>query len=530
MRETLEQAVAKALATLDVGHISFVVERPSDVSHGDYSTNAALVAAKSLKKNPREVAQSLVAALGNVEGVERIEAAGAGFINFSLSRRSLIPAPVSIPQYYAGKVVMVEYTSPNLFKPLHIGNLIGNILGESIARLLHHSGAQVHRINYPSDIGLTVAKGVWGLVATKGNPGDITALGAAYKTGNAAYEDGSAKAEIDEINTALYEDTHPEWSDLRARGIATSRRHLEELCKKLGTTFDAEFFESQSGPLGAEIVRANIGKVFDESEGAVVYHGAHTRVFLNSRGLPTYEAKEVGLFDLKSKAYPNFDISITVTGSEQKDFFAVVFDAVQKIFPERAAHKVLRHIANGFLRLTTGKMSSRLGNVITGESLLAELTAAARDREDVAVGAIKYAVLKSGSGKDIVFDPAKSLSLDGDSGPYIQYAFVRARSLLRAAAEAGVAAGSEDMPETASMLEKVLLHYGDAVARAAKELEPHHVTTYLTELASAFNGWYASGKVIGGPNPHYGVFLTAAVERTLAQGLHLLGIPAPEQM
>ncbi len=277
-------------------------------------------------------------------------------------------------------------------------------------------------------------------------------------------------------------------------------------------------------------MQSNIGKVFEKSEGAVVYHGAHTRVFLNSRGLPTYEAKEVGLFDLKSKAYPGFDISITVTGSEQKDFFAVVFDAITKIFPDRTKGKALRHIANGFLRLTTGKMSSRLGNVITGESLLADLTKAARDREDVAVGAIKYAVLKSGSGKDIVFDPEKSLSLEGDSGPYIQYALVRARSLLRAAKEAGVEAGTADMPTEASALEKILLHYTDAVARAAKEMEPHYVTTYLTELASAFNSWYASGKVIGGASPHYGVFLTQAVEKTLAEGLHVLGIPAPEEM
>jgi arginyl-tRNA synthetase len=253
-------------------------------------------------------------------------------------------------------------------------------------------------------------------------------------------------------------------------------------------------------------------------------------VFLNSRGLPTYEAKEVGLFDLKSRAYPDFDISLTVTGSEQRDFFAIVFDALSKIFPERTTGKTLRHTANGFLRLTTGKMSSRLGNVITGESLLADLTKAARDREDVAVGAIKYAVLKSGSGKDIVFDPEKSLSLDGDSGPYLQYALVRARSLSRAAKEAGISAGTSDLPADASTLEKVLVHYTDAVSRAAVELEPHYVTTFLTELASAFNSWYASGKVIGGPHQHYGVLLTEAVERTLAEGLHLLGIPAPEAM
>ena len=205
-------------------------------------------------------------------------------------------------------------------------------------------------------------------------------------------------------------------------------------------------------------------------------------------------------------------------------------DAITKIFPARTAGKTLRHIANGFLRLTTGKMSSRLGNVITGESLLADLTAAARDRQDVAVGAIKYAVLKSGKGKDIVFDPEKSLSLEGDSGPYLQYALVRTRSLLRAAKEAGIEMSTDDAPMEASSLEKILIHYTDAVTRAAQELEPHYVTTYLTELAAAFNSWYANNRIIGGANPHYGVLLAGAVEKTLAEGLHLLGIPAPEQM
>ncbi len=149
------------------------------------------------------------------------------------------------------------------------------------------------------------------------------------------------------------------------------------------------------------------------------------------KGYLPYEAKEVGLFKLKTDKYPSFDISITVTGKEQQDFFRVVFEVIQKIFPDQTAGKILAHIPTSFLKLTTGKMSSRLGNVITGEALLEDLTVAARGREDIAVGGIKYAVLKSGSTKDIIFDPEKSLSLEGDSGPYLQYALVRTRALMR---------------------------------------------------------------------------------------------------
>jgi arginyl-tRNA synthetase len=522
MRGRIEQAVRDALAGLGAQGAAFVVERPRDMSHGDYATNAALVA--------KVDAQALADTIKKIDGVEKVEVAGK-FVNFFLSREELVPKGQAIPQLYAGKQVLVEYTSPNLFKPLHIGNLIGNILGESVARLFEATGATVARLNYPSDIGLTIAKGVWGLQKNNVSPDDIAQLGQAYIAGNEAYESGAAKEEIETINKALYEDSNKEWSELRQRGIATSLRHLHELCAKLGTKkFDTEIFESESGPVGQEIVKAHTGSVFEVSEGATVYHGAHTRVFLNSQGLPTYEAKEVGLFKLKTDAYPNFDVSLTVTGKEQTDFFKVVFDAIRKLFPAQTAGKVLAHIPTSFLKLTTGKMSSRLGNVVTGESLLADLTEAARGREEVAVGAIKYAVLKSGSGRDIIFDPDKSLSLEGDSGPYVQYALVRAKSILKKVDPAFV---MEDIDEKGYWmnLARILIHYPEAVERAAKEMEPHHVTTYLTELAAAFNSLYGAQQfVIEGKILRIYFKLLEAFVATMTSGLQVLGIPAPEEM
>lgn len=534
----IRQRIEETIRIVVGSGAAFVVERPRDMAHGDYSTNAALVN----KLDPQELASNL-----QIDGVEKIEVVGK-FINFYLSREALMPVPAEIPATNIGKMVMVEYTSPNLFKPLHIGNLVGNVLGESIARLLEKTGADVKRINYPSDIGLTVAKGVWGLSKFNLDPSDIAQLGKAYVAGNAAYEDGSAKEEIETINRALYDGSNPEWSQLRERGIATSRKHLAEICKTLGTEFDVEFFESESGPRGRDLVLQHVEDgIFEKSDGAVIYRGEqeglHTRVFLNSQGLPTYEAKEVGLFDLKSNTYNSFDVSITVTGNEQSGFFSVVFAAIRKVFPEDTRGRELRHIANGFLKLTTGKMSSRLGNVITGESLIESLKEAAKEKmdgrelsdadkvaEQVAVAAIKYTVLKQGSGKDIVFDPEKSLSLEGDSGPYLQYALTRARSLVRAATEAGIEPGKDDMPAEATVLERILVHHTDAVERAARELEPHHLTTYLTEVAGAFNSWYASTRVIGGAYPRYSLWLTHAVIKTLSEGLDILGIPAPEEM
>ena len=526
IRERIEQAVTGALQALGAGGAPFVVERPADMAHGDYSTNAAMVA----KTDARKLAEKL-----QIDGIDRIEVAGK-FINFYLSREALVPKEQKIPQLNAGKKIMVEYTDPNPFKEFHIGHLMSNAIGESIVRLLEAAGAKVVRVNYQGDIGPHVAKAIWGLKKNKLDASDIKDLGVAYVAGAAAYEeDPAAKIEIEDINQRLYAGDKT-LQDIYNTGRAASLKHFDELYKVLGTKFDRLYFESETAPLGRP-------EVFEESDGAVVFkgekYGAHTRVFVTSKGTPTYEAKELGLIELKQKEFP-FDLAVTTTATEQDGFFQVIEKIVPLLWPALKDKYV--HVSHGMMRFASGKMASRKGNVITGESLLEDLTKAARGREDVAVGAIKYTVLKSGNGKDIIFDPEKSLSLDGDSGPYLQYALVRARALLRKAKEAGIEAkepqqdgktwpsGPERRPDGALSLERVLIHYSDAVARAAKELEPHYLTTYLTELAAAFNSWYASERVIGGEHPQYGIFLTQAVERTLAEGLRLLGIPTPEEM
>ncbi|MFM2330616.1 MAG: hypothetical protein RLZZ26_123, partial [Candidatus Parcubacteria bacterium] len=549
------EVVAEALSLLGAEGSPFVVERPADAMHGDYTVNAALAAAKQLKKNPRKLAEELAGKIKDALGeAERVEVAGPGFVNITLAREAVTFAVAEADAQKgewgkgsdSGKV-MIEYTSPNLFKPLHIGNLVGNILGESIARLLEANGATVTRINYPSDIGLTVAKGVWGLKTHNLNPEDIAELGKAYVLGNTAYEEGAdeEKKEIEEINRSLYAGSDEALSALRAAGISTSRRHLDELCRALGTTFDQVYFESQSAPRGKALVEAHIEDgIFEKSDGAVVYkgekRGLHTRVFVSSQGLPTYEAKDVGLFDLKSSANPDFTRSITITGSEQKEYFKVIFAAIADVFPERVAGKELLHISNGFLRLTTGKMSSRKGNVITGESLLEEIKTrvgeimkervvegAEEVAEQVAIGAIKYMVLRQSPGSDIIFDAEKSLSLEGDSGPYLQYALVRAKKIL---AYGGESTGGTEEPAEPYLIERLLLHYPEVTARAARELAPNLLLTYLTEIAGAWNGFYNNEQILGSPEEAYKQRVARAFANTMTNGLALLGIPTPEKM
>lgn len=553
MENVIRSAIFDAVSQLGFAESDFVVEHPTDLSHGDYACNVAMVLAKSEGKVPREIAEQILPVLeGQIEYVEKIEIAGPGFINFYLARdfftEEIARANNAGDTWGSNaalqnEVALIEYTSPNLFKPLHIGNLVGNIVGESLTRIYEFSGAEVLRLNYPSDIGLTVAKGVWGLMKTGGDPTDIAALGEAYRVGNEAYETSDTdKAAIIAVNQALYEDNDPKLSALRQQGLQTSLQNLTALCEKLGTKFTGEIFESEAAPMGMSVVQKYTGSIFEESDGAVVYKGEkvglHTRVFINSKGLPTYEAKDLGNFVIKNDRYPNWTQYIIVTGGEQTEYFKVVFAAVKDIF-KVSKDKVLTHIPTGFLTLTTGKMSSRKGNVLTGESMLRELeeqatqkTEIAEVAEVVAVAALKYQILRHSVGSNIIFDKEKSLSFEGDSGPYLQYTYARINSVLEKSAAAGITTSVSAAPDIAYAIEKILYRFPEVVEQAQKERTPHHLAGFLTELAGAFNTFYGQEKIADPEDDHapYKLLLTETVGQTLKNGLWLLGIKAPERM
>lgn len=547
MREAIAKAVQVVLEKMGVHGARVSIEHPAELAHGDYATSSALQYAKQLGKNPRALAEEIVAALGTIDGVSKIEIAGPGFINFHVSSIALAHSMAqAIGEDMWGrnatlkeKKIMVEYTDPNPFKEFHIGHLMSNAIGESISRLFQFSGADVKRANWQGDVGPHVAKAIWGKMQDP-----ELSWGSAYVRGSEAYE--KHKGEIDSINEKVYAKSDTQVNALYDEGRTQSLAHFEEIYKILGTKFDHYFFESKEGLEGVDIVKANMREgVFEESQGAVVFkgeqYGLHTRVFLTSKGLPTYEAKELGLNKAKFEKEPSLDSSVIVTANEQSDYFRVVLKAMELVMPEVAKKTV--HVSHGMMRFAEGKMSSRKGNVITGESLLSDLTAAAGERakesravdpdklaEQVAVAAIKYQVLKQASGKDIIFDRERALSLEGDSGPYLQYTHARSSAVLEKALVSDVHPHyDESVPM--SDLARTIHRFPEIVERATREREPHLLTTYLLQLAALFNRWYAQEQILDGStgSPHK-VALTAAVARTLRNGLWVLGIPAPEKM
>jgi arginyl-tRNA synthetase len=562
MQDVLKQAITDVLKELGIVGADFVVEHPKDLSHGDYSTNAAMVAAKVAGKNPREVAEALRVKLeGNIEYVETIEIAGPGFINFILVRDFFLGEVSRVQdlgdewgknESWKGKRVVVEYTDPNPFKEFHVGHLFTNAVGESIARLFMMAGADTKRVNYQGDIGLHVACAVWGLqqlgAAANESP-TAHELGRAYTHGASAYKDNDkAKEAIKVINKALYEKSDEVLNALYEKGRAASLEYFENIYKTLGTEFDEYFYESEAGPKGKELVLA-YPEIFPESDGARVFkgeeHGLHTRVFLNAEGLPTYEAKELALAKIKDERLGGYDHSVVSTSNEINEYFKVLLKAMSFVYPELAAKT--EHIGHGTVRLATGKMSSRTGDVIAATDFIGEIALAAKDRieatspelaaddtlsTDVAIAAIKFVTLRGSILQDSIFDKERALSFEGDSGPYLQYTHARIISVLKKAMDRGVLPNTSHAPKTPYEVERILYRFPEAVEEALEERAPHIVTGYLIELAGAFNTFYAAERIADGTDEFapYKAAVSDAVRVTLKNGLWVLGIKAPLRM
>ncbi len=571
----LKEEIIKATKALglNLGDQKLELEHPADLTLGDFSTNTAMALAKRSNQNSQDLAEKIKNKILEVPDpqIKEIQIAGPGFINFFLSEeflnnsvKEILANPETFGQtkILAGQKVMVEYTDPNPFKEFHIGHLMSNTAGEVVARLIEANGAEVKRACYQGDVGLHVAKTLWGVFKLEielPNEEDsltqkVNFLGRAYTLGAIEYESGSknAKEGITIINKKIYKRSDPKLNELYDRGRQWSLDYFKTIYQKLGTKFDYYFFESETGGVGQKLVEEGLTKgIFAKSDGAVVFCGEnfdshlHTRVFLNAKGLPTYEAKDLGLAKIKASKYPA-DVSISVTGNEVNDYFKVMLRALTELLPEVAGR--IKHLSHGMLRLPSGKMSSRTGQVITAESLIEDVKVKVLEKmkerrsdekekdeiaEKVAIGAIKYSILKQGIGKDIVFDFDKSLSFEGDSGPYLQYAYTRALSVLKKAkvTPEGNPREFQGKPSgTTKPLEHLLYQLPEITERAYEEMAPQYLVSYLIEVAGAFNSFYAQNKIIGSVNETDLLALTLATSIVLKNGLNLLGIPVMERM
>ena len=593
----------------------------------DYSTNAPLKLAKDLHKSPMSIAEELKkyafeeharrSPLGTriAEGKrgeygateprdggreeafrESIFLSSPGFINFKLDDNYLSDqinllyndfAGAIKSDTFKGETIICEFSDPNPFKVLHVGHLYTSIMGDAISRLYEQSGAKVIRANFGGDVGLHVAKTMYILAQKDPKTLTIDDIGKCYVEGTAAYEDDAeAHAKITELNKEIYkinaENIHgTPLSDLYWKGRELSYEYFNNFYASIGVKFDKYYPESTVADLGLKIVQRELKNgVYEYSDGAVIFdgdkYGLHTRVFINKEGVPTYEAKDVGLIFQKDADY-HFDKSVVITGSEQLEYMKVVLKSVEQYAPELVAKTT--HLTHGLVKLPGNvKMSSRKGNFLKATDVIDLVKTALKDTYNstddiVSLAAIKYAFLKYKMGGNIIFDPHESVKMTGNSGPYLLYSCVRAKKILVAVENAfeeharrsplgtRIAEGKRgeygateprdarplgrELPKangregafrksiftaTEKTLAKKILEYKPTLQEATNEMAPHKLANYLYELAQDFSRFYENCPVAGSQEESERAKLVKVYLDTMTHGLGLLGINIPEEM
>ncbi len=550
--------------------VLFVVEQPLEESHGDYATNVAMALAGILKKSPLEIAQDIVKKFDKSDFLESINAVAPGFVNFKFKNDFFIKElnKILIKKESYGKFdnlilehpekIMVEFGQPNTHKAFTVGHIKGTISGLSVCNLIENLGYGVIKTNYYGDIGMHTAKCTWGVIK-KGLPENFGTwnehkkmefIADAYVYASENFE--KSEDEIRKINLDIYNNNKTEATELYEKIKIWSLEHQKSVFENLGVFFDKQYPESQVFENAKKIVNQNVGKIFKESQGAIIYdgekEGLNIWVVQTSEGNPTYMAKDLSLGFQKFQDYPDLYSNITLTAIEQKDHFKAVIKILET-FDEKFKDKYF-HVHFGWLLMDGKKTSSRSGKNIKGTDMLEESLEVARtkiaelkdyDKEKkeeiarvVALAGIKFLILSHDFNKDVNYDPKKFIDFEGYSGPYILYAYVRAQSILRKSEkyESIKDLKVDNLNDYELGLLKWLARYPHVAYRAGIEIAPHLLCVYLFELSQRFNSFYANCPVLDASEKEKETRLALAegTAQVLKNGLGLLGIETVEEM
>lgn len=541
--------------------------------------------AKQLKKKPDIISKTITREIATDDVISKVSAIGP-YINFRINYKKFansVLEEILEKQDKYGKhdlqkkqTIMLEFAHPNTHKEFHIGHLRNIITGESLVRILENAGYKVIRANYQGDVGLHIAKCLWGVEKLKVQTAKLKVeefnekikfLSKAYVLGNKYYEeDKDAKGEIQELNKQIYNicksGKNSKFNVSTDENIASrsleeiyhqtrqwSLDYFDKIYKRLNVKFDRLYFESEVFKKGKEIVLKNLKKdIFKKSKGAIIFegekHGLHIRVFVNSKGLATYEAKDLALAKLQFKEY-NPDKIIHLVSKEQIEYFKVLFKALEQVMPKSKNREM--HLSYGWVGLKRGKMSSRSGKIVLAEwlldkveKLIMKISKNAINRvstEKIAQAAIKYSILKTGIQKDMSFDIKQSINLSGNSGPYLQYTYARIQSILRKYGKNVEMRGLETrkclvFTETEKQLILKLSLFPEITAQAAAIYEPSLIAKYLFDLAQVFNDYYQKVPILKSKEQkkYFRLALISAIAVILKKGMNLLGIETVETM
>lgn len=543
-------------------------------------------------KNPEVTAQEIGAYLQEhctlVSGTQVVK----GFLNLSIAPAAWIEDfnAIRSDKTFGHKqasadapFVMVEYSSPNTNKPLHLGHVRNNLLGYSIARILEASGNRVFKTNIVNDRGIHICKSMlawqrWGNGATPestGKKGDhligdfyvlfdkhykaeLTALMAEGKTKEEAEAASPLMAEARAM-LRRWEDGDEEIRSLWSMMNSWVYAGFDETYKRMGVSFDEIYYESETYLLGkGEVLRGlEEGKFVQDPDGSVwadfTDEGLDRKILLRSDGTSVYITQDIGTAKMRFDKHP-IDKMVYVVGNEQEYHFKVLSLLLDRL--GYAFGKGLVHFSYGMVELPDGKMKSREGTVVDADDLMDEMTATARaiaeeqgkakdmteeEANEVArrvgLGSLKYFILKVDPRKNMTFNPKESIDFNGNTGSFIQYTYARIRSLIRKSEDAGITLPSSFAGLTISTKEQELIakiaEYAEAVTEAARTYSPAVIANYVYDLVKEYNQFYHDFSILKEENEELRAFrlaLSEVVARTIASGFALLGIEMPERM
>ena len=591
---TLVQSVVEAIKSLygaDFSAEKIQLQKTRKEFEGDYTVVVFPFLALS-KKKPEDTAQEIGEYLkNNITAISSFNVV-KGFLNVAISPSYWVDLLNEInndekwgifPVTENSPLVMVEYSSPNTNKPLHLGHIRNNLLGYALSNIIEANGNTVVKTNIVNDRGIHICKSMlawqkWGngeTPASSGKKGDhligdyYVAFDKHYKAElNELMEKGMSKEEAEAASPLMAEarEMLVKWEsgDKEVRALWEKMNNwvyegFDETYKRLGVDFDKIYYESDTYLVGKETVLGGLEKgIFYRREDESVWadltnDGLDEKLLLRSDGTSVYMTQDIGTAQLRFRDYP-IDKMVYVVGNEQNYHFQVLSLLLDKL--GFSWGKGLVHFSYGMVELPEGKMKSREGTVVDADDLMDEMINTARETSEelgnklndlseeekaninriIGLGALKYFMLKVDARKNMLFNPKESIDFNGNTGPFIQYTYARTRSIERKAAEAGVSTNTA-MPESISEKEcaiiRMLNEFPAVVKQAGTDYSPSGIANYAYELAKEYNQFYHDFSILKEENEaakSFRILLTHNVGKVIKSAMSLLGIEVPERM
>ena len=579
INEKLTSSIAEAIQSLygEAAPANLIQLQKTKKEFEGHLTLVVFPFLKLSKKKPEQTAQEIGEYLVTNQPAVASFNVIKGFLNLTIASSEWIEMLADInrqSQYGFRKateqspLVMIEYSSPNTNKPLHLGHVRNNLLGASLANIMQANGNKVVKTNIVNDRGIHICKSMlawlkWGngeTPETAGKKGDHL-IGDYYVAFDKHYKaeveemmkQGMSKEEA-EANSPLIKEAHEmlvkwEAGDPEVRALWEKMNSwvyagFDETYRRMGVSFDKIYYESNTYIDGKKKVLEGLDKgLFYRKEDGSVWadltaEGLDHKLLLRSDGTSVYMTQDIGTAQQRFNDYP-IDQMIYVVGNEQNYHFQVLSILLDKLGFKWG--KDLIHFSYGMVELPNGKMKSREGTVVDADDLMDEMVTkkeAAEIARIVGMGALKYFILKVDARKNMTFNPEESIDFNGNTGPFIQYTYARIQSVLRKAAEAGIIIPTElnhdiQLNEKEESLIQHLAEFPVTIAEAAKDYSPSEIANYAYDLVKEFNQFYHDFSILREENEQVKLFrlaLSANVAKVIKLAMSLLGIEVPERM